>query len=57
LSLADIVIYFFLVDFFSDKVAIKKSYASCRTLNAIVRTVGNIEGIQKWIAERPDTPF
>lgn len=57
LSLADIVIYYFLVDFFNDKVAIKKSYASCRTLNAIVRTVGNIESIQKWIAERPDTPF
>ena len=57
LSLADIVIYSFLVDFFDDKVAIKKSYASYRTLNAIVRTVGNIEGIQKWMAERPDTPF
>jgi glutathione S-transferase len=57
LSLADIVIYAFLVDFFDDKVAIKKSYASYRTLNAIVRTVGDIKGIQKWMAERPDTPF
>ena len=57
LSLADIVIYSFLVDFFENNVAIKKSYASCRTLNAIVRTVGNIEGVQKWIAVRPDTPF
>ena len=57
LSLADIVIYSFLVDFFDDKVAIKQSYASYRTLYAIVRTVGNIEGIKKWMAERPDTPF
>jgi glutathione S-transferase len=57
LSLADIVIYAFLVDFFDDKLAIKKSYASYRTLNAIVRTVGDIKGVQKWMAERPDTPF
>jgi len=57
LSLADIVIYSFLVDFFETNVAIKKSYASCKTLNAIVRTVGDNEGIQKWMAERPDTPF
>jgi glutathione S-transferase len=57
LSLADIVIYSFLVDFFDDKAAIKKSYASYRTLNAIVRTVDNNEGIKKWMAERPDTPF
>ena len=57
LSLADVVIYAFLVDFFDDKVAIKNAYASCRSLNAIVRTVGNIEGIQKWMSERPETPF
>ena len=57
LSLADIVIYTFLMDYFNDKVAIKKSYASCKTLNAIVRTVGDNEGIKKWMSERPNTPF
>jgi glutathione S-transferase len=57
LSLADIVIYAFLVDFFDDKDLVQKAYVSCDKLKAIVNTVSNVEGIKKWVENRPQTPF
>jgi glutathione S-transferase len=57
LSLADIVIYAFLVEFFDDKEMAQKSYDKCDILKAVVNTVSNIEGIKKWLLERPETPF
>ena len=57
LSLADIVIYTFLVDFFDDKELIQKAYESCDKLKAIVHTVSKLEGVKKWLEIRPQTPF
>jgi len=57
LSLADIVIYAFLVEFFDDKELIQNAYVSCDKLKAIVNTVSNIESIKHWIETRPQTPF
>lgn len=57
LSLADIVIYAFLVEFFDDKEMVQKAYETCDKLKAIVNTVSNVEGIQKWLETRPQTPF
>lgn len=57
LSLADIIIYTFLVDFFDDKELIQKAYESCDKLKAIVHTVSKLEGVKKWLEIRPQTPF
>jgi glutathione S-transferase len=57
LSLADIVIYAFLVEFFDDKELAQKAYETCDKLKAVVNTVSNVEGIQKWLETRPQTPF
>jgi len=57
LSLADIVIYAFLVEFFDDKELAQKAYETCDKLKAIVNTVSNVEGIKKWVETRPQTPF
>lgn len=57
LSLADIVIYAFLVEFFDDKEMAQKSYEMCDKLKAIVNTVSSLEGVKKWLLERPETPF
>jgi len=57
LSLADIVIYAFLVEFFDDKELAQKAYETCDKLKAVVNTVSNVEGIKKWLETRPQTPF
>jgi glutathione S-transferase len=57
LSLADIVIFSFLVDFFDEKEDVLKAYENCNTLKEIVKTVENRECIKKWLAERPKTLF
>lgn len=57
LSLADIVIFSFLADFFDDKSDVLKAYENCNTLKEIVKTVGNKECIKKWLVERPETSF
>lgn len=57
LSLADIVIFSFLADFFDDKADVLKAYENCNTLKEIVKTVGNKECIKKWLTERPETLF
>jgi len=57
LSLADIVIYAFLVEFFNDKELAQKAYETCDKLKAVVNTVSNVEGIKKWLETRPQTPF
>lgn len=57
LSLADIVIYAFLVEFFDDKELAQKAYDTCDKLKAIVNTVSSLEGVKKWLETRPQTPF
>jgi prostaglandin-H2 D-isomerase / glutathione transferase len=57
LSLADIVIYSFLVDFFDNKEGVKKSFEKCKMLNKIVNTVGENPKIKKWVENRAETAF
>ena len=57
LSLADIVIYSFLVDFFDNKEGVKKSFEQCKTLRNIVNTVSNNPNIKNWVENRAETAF
>jgi len=57
LSLADIVIYSFLVDFFDNKEGVKKSFEQCKTLRNIVNTVSNNPNIKDWVENRAETAF
>ena len=57
LSLADIVIYSFLSDFFDNKEGVSAACSTCPTLNNIVRTVGENEYVKKWVKTREQTPF
>jgi prostaglandin-H2 D-isomerase / glutathione transferase len=57
LTLADFVIYSFLVDFFDDKDGIAFSMRSCPKLQKLVETVGANEKLSAWRESRPNTPF
>jgi len=57
LSLADFVIYSFLVDFFDDKEGIAFSMRSCVKLKKLVELVGSNGRISGWRERRPSTPF
>ncbi len=57
LTLADFVIYSFLVDFFDDKEGIAFSMRSCPKLQKLVETVGVNEKLSAWRESRPNTPF
>ena len=57
LSLADIVIFMFLTDFFDDKKSVVKAYANCDSLKAIVNSVGKVDEVKNWLQTRPETPF
>ena len=57
LSLADIVIFSFLVDFFDNKIIVQEVYNSMDAIDGIVKTVGNLSTVQKWFTDRPVTPF
>jgi len=57
LTLADFVIYSFLVDFFDDKEGIAFSMRSCPKLQKLVETVGANEKLSAWRESRPNTPF
>jgi len=57
LSLADLVIYSFLVDFFDDKEGIAFSMRSCAKLKKLVELVGSNGRISGWRESRPSTPF
>ena len=57
LSLADIVIYSFLSDFFDNKEGVSDACSTCPTLNNIVRTVGENEYVKKWVETREQTDF
>jgi glutathione S-transferase len=57
LSLADIVIFMFLTDFFDDKIIVANAYEKCDVLKAIVNNVGNLDKVKNWLQTRPQTPF
>ena len=57
LSLADIVIYSFLSDFFDNKEGVTNACSTCSTLKNIVKTVGENEYVNKWVETREQTAF
>jgi glutathione S-transferase len=57
LSLADIVIFGFLTDFFDNKERVTSVYVKYDKFKNIVESVGNLEKMKQWLATRPETPF
>ena len=57
LSLADIVLYCTLTQAFSDGEKAMASYANCPKISAIVKRVGENDGVKNWLATRPDNKF
>ena len=55
LSLADVVLYSFITQFFDNK---ESALNACQPkLKQIVENVGSIKEIQDWVKNRPETPF
>ena len=57
LSLADIVLYSFITQFFDDKESIALTTSNCSKDKNIIKYVGGLDQIQHWLKIRPDTPF
>ena len=57
LSLADIIIFTFITQFFDDKEESLKASQSCSKINNIINNVSGIVEIQSWIEKRPQTAF
>ena len=57
LSLADVIIFLFLTDFYDDKEKVLKAYEKLDSLKSIVNNVGNLDSIKNWLESRPETPF
>ena len=57
ISLADIVLFQFLTDFFDNKERVLNAYENCDVLKAIVTNVGNLDTVKNWLLNRPQTPF
>ena len=57
ISLADIVLYSFITQFFDDKESVLKSTKNSPKLRKIVDYVGSLEQIKSWIKNRPETGF
>ena len=57
LSLADIVIYSFLVDFFDNKEGVAAACDNCMVLKNIVKNVSENQKIKEWVENCKQTPF
>lgn len=57
LSLADVALYTFVLDFFDDKTEIKNATKHCPRLLHIVETVSKNTQVEEWVQNRPDTMF
>jgi glutathione S-transferase len=57
LSLADIVVFLFLTDFFDNKELVSNAYENCDILKAIIANVGSLDSVKNWLLNRPQTPF
>ena len=56
-SLADVVLFSFITQFFDDKEAALNALSTTPKLKAIVDNVNNLSEVQEWLKVRPDTPF
>lgn len=57
LSLADIVIYSFITQFFDNQEAVRNSISDIPNISSIVNNIDNLESVQNWIKNRPSTCF
>tara|TARA_B100001540_G_scaffold185738_1_gene163766 strand:+ start:38 stop:715 length:678 start_codon:yes stop_codon:yes gene_type:complete len=57
LSLADVVIYAFLKQFFDEKEKAMEAARNCPHILSVVHNVANLENIKTWLETRPETPF
>ena len=57
MSLADIVLYSFIKDFFDNKESSWSSTSSAPNLRKIVENVSNNKNLQRWLDNRPETAF
>ena len=57
LSLADVVIYAFLQQFFDEKEKAMEAARNCPHILSVVHNVANLENIKTWLETRPETPF
>ena len=57
LSLADVVIYNFLTNFFDNIDESKKAYSQTRNIKKIVSNVSQLDSVNSWLMRRPDTVF
>ena len=57
LSLADIVIYSFLKNFFDNKEAVATAFNNCMVLKNIVKSVSENQKIKEWVENQEPTPF
>ena len=56
-SLADITLYGFITQFFTDTEGASRACESAPNIKSVVARVGEIKSVQKWLSERPETPF
>ncbi len=57
LSLADISIYTFLVEYFDNKEGVLSAYKNCNKLKSIVNNVKENKHINHWLNNRPDGSY
>jgi len=57
LSLADIVLFTFITEFFDDKESAMKATETTPKIRGVVEHVGRLERVRKWIETRPKTDF
>lgn len=57
LSLADVVLFSFLTQFFDNKEGSRRAYEQTPHIKSVVETVEKIDSIANWLQERPDTSF
>tara|TARA_B100000073_G_scaffold257447_1_gene217382 strand:+ start:3282 stop:3959 length:678 start_codon:yes stop_codon:yes gene_type:complete len=57
MSLADVVIYAFVRQFFDEKEKAFNATENCPHIRSIIEHVENNERIKEWLANRPETPF
>ena len=57
LSLADVVLYSFVTQFFDNKAGALKSCESSPHLEKIIKHVSNLDEVKSWLNKRPETAF
>ena len=56
-SLADIVLFSFLTQFFDNVEDTREAYETTTNIRSVVELVGNINTIKRWLEKRPKTAF